>query len=317
MSFRTPVRRWQAAAAAAALMVLASCGGSTAQYEAFVAERVFAFGDDASALTPDGRRYAINGLATETSAFDCSLQPIWVQVVANFYGLPLERCNTSSPVQEPRAFTFAAPGAQVADVGAQIEARVAAGGFREKDLALVFVGMNDILALYAQYPMRDEASLTAEARARGEAAANLVNRLIDLGARVLVSNLPDMGMTPFARAEATDHADSGFDRAALMTRLTTAFNERLGVRMRIDGRYVGLVQMDLRTQQAAIAPAAFGFDDISTAVCTAALPDCTTATLAEGKTAGGALWADATRLGGGGQGSLATLALQRAQSNPF
>lgn len=317
MSFSNPVRRWRAAAAAVAAMVLASCGGSTSQFEPFVAQRVFAFGDEASTLTEDGRRYGINGVNAESGAIDCSLQPIWVQVVAGFYGLALERCNTSSPPVEPQAFMRAVPGARVADVAAQIDAQVAGGGFRDRDLALVLIGMNDIIDLYQQYPARTEASLTAEAGARGEAAAAQVNRLIDLGAKVIVSNLPDMGMTPYARAEAEANAASGFDRAALISRLTAAFNDRLGVRIRIDGRFVGLVQMDLRTQQVALGPSFYGFDDISTGVCTVALPDCTTATLAEGKTAAGSLWADATRLGGGGQSSLATLALQRAQGNPF
>jgi outer membrane lipase/esterase len=317
MSFCIPVRRWRATAAAVAALVLAACGGSTSQFESFVAERVFAFGDESSTLTDDGRRYGINGVNSETGAIDCSLQPIWVQVVAGFYGLPLERCNTSSPSVEPKAFMLAAAGARVADVAAQIDARVAAGGFRDRDLALMLVGMNDIIELYQQYPARSELELTAEARARGEAAAAQVNRLIDLGAKVIVSNLPDMGMTPYARAEAEANATSGFDRAAFISRLTAAFNDRLGVRIRIDGRFVGLVQMDLRTQQVALGPSFYGFDDISTGVCTVALPDCTTATLAEGKTAAGALWADATRLGSGGQSSLATLALQRAQGNPF
>ena len=87
--------------------------------------------------------------------------------------------------------------------------------------------------------------------------------------------------------------------------------------MLLDGRFVGLAQMDLRTQSAARSPASCGFTDVSTAVCTVAPPDCTTATLVTGATAGTFLWADGTRLAPGGQGSLATLALERAQRNPF
>jgi outer membrane lipase/esterase len=321
MSFRFPGRRLMASLAApmaalAAAVVVAACGGSTTQLEAFVAQRLFAFGDDASALTPDGRRYGVNGLTT-AGAIDCNAQPTWVQVIAGYYGLVLAQCNTSSPPVEPRAFTRAEAGARVADVALQVDAQAAAGGFRDKDLALIFVGMNDILEIYAQYPALSEAELVAEAGRRGERAAALVNRLIDLGAKVVVANLPDMGLSPFARAEAATHAGSGVNRATLMTRLSTAFNERLGVRIRLDGRFVGLAQLDLRTQQANVAPAQFGFSDIANAVCTVAPPDCTTATVVTGRDPVTSLWADDRRLGIGGQNALAELALQRAQLNPF
>jgi phospholipase/lecithinase/hemolysin len=325
MSFRHSGRRLMPAlrkpsaalAALAAALAVVACGGSTSQFETFVAERVFAFGDDASALTPEGRNYSVNGVNATTGALDCNLRPTWVQVVAGYYGHTLAECNTATPPATPRAFTRAAPGARVAEVAAQVEAQAAAGGFRERDLALIFVGVNDVLELYAQYPAQSEAALIAEAGARGERAAALVNRLIDLGAKVVVANLPDMGLSPYARAEAATHAASGFDRAALISRLTTAFNERLGVRIRIDGRFVGLAQMDLRTQQARISPSSFGLSDISTAVCNVPLPACTTATVVTGVDAASALWADGTRLGIGGQASLAELALQRAQLNPF
>ena len=33
--------------------------------------------------------------------------------------------------------------------------------------------------------------------------AAVVNRLVDLGAKVIVANLPDLGLSPVARAEAT------------------------------------------------------------------------------------------------------------------
>lgn len=301
-----------------AVLLMASCGGSTSAVERFVAQRVLAFGDDASALTANGRNYSVNGVNKDTGAIECNGQPNWVQVVASFYSLVLAECNTTPPTTDLRAITRAAPGAGVVQVAAQVEAQAAAGGFRDKDLALVFVGMNDVLALYREYPARSEADLLAAARARGESAAVVVNRLIDLGARVVVANLPDMGLSPYARAEAAAHAGSGVDRAALISRLTQAFNERLGVRIRIDGRYVGLVQLDLRTQQAAtLSPGSVGLTDIAKAACTVAPPDCTTATIAPDVAQASALWADATRLGPGGQSLLSSLALQRAQTNPF
>ena len=303
--------------ATAALVVLAACGGGTSQYEPFVAQRVFAFGDDSSALRTDGRRYGTNGVDATNGAFNCSLEPLWVQSVAGHYGMVFAECNTASPAAVPKAFMHAAVGAKVAEVAAQVEAQVAAGGLRDKDLALVAAGANDVLDLYAQYPAQSEAALINEARARGERLARVVNRLVDLGAKVIVANLPDMGMSPFARAQALANAGSGIDRGKFITNLSNAFNEQLGVKVLLDGRFVGLVQMDLRTQSAARSPGSFGFTDVSTAVCTAALPDCTTATLVTGGSAATWLWADATRLASGGQRQLATLALERAQRNPF
>ena len=314
-------RRWRLSVAAtatlAAVALVAACGGGTSQFEPFVAQRAFAFGDDSSALRSDGKRYGVNGVNATTGAIDCTLEPLWVQIIAGYYGFVFAECNLAATPAVPKAFMHAAAGAKVADVAAQVEAQVAAGGLRDKDLALVLAGANDVLELYAQYPAVPEAALLNEARARGERMAAVVNRLVALGARVIVSNLPDMGMSPFARAESLANASSGFDRAALISRLTTAFNERLGVKVLLDGRFVGLAQMDLRTQSAARSPASFGFTDVSTAVCTVAPPDCTTATLVTGATAATYLWADSTRLSSGGQGSLATLALERARRNPF
>ena len=297
--------------------LLGACGGGTSQLEPFIAHRVFAFGDDASALRSDGKRYGVNGVNATSGAFDCSLEPLWVQVIAGYYGLVFAECNTSTPPLEPKAFMRAAAGARVAELAAQVDAEVAAGGLRDQDLALVTAGANDVLELYAQYPTLSEASLLAEARARGERLAAVVNRLVNLGAKVIVANLPDMGMTPYARAEALAHAGSGFDRAAFMTRLSTAFNERLGVSVVLDGRYVGLAQMDLRSQAARISPQSFGLVDVSTAVCVAALPNCSTATLVAGATAASYLWADGTRMAPGGQSILTTLGLERARRNPF
>lgn len=314
-------RRWRlsvaAATAVAAAAIVAACGGGTSQFEPFIAERVFAFGDDSSALRADGTRYGVNGLDATTNLFDCRLEPVWVQVIASYYGFVFAECNVATPPVVPKAFMRAVAGAKVADVAAQVEAQVAAGGLRDKDLALVMAGINDVLELYAQYPAVPESALLAEAGARGQRMAAVVNRLVNLGAKVIVSNLPDMGMSPFARAEAVANAGSGVDRAALISRLTTAFNERLGVNVLLDGRFVGLAQMDLRSQSVARSPAGFGFSDVSTAACTVAPPACTTATLITGATAGTYLWADGTRLSSGGQGTLATLAVERAQRNPF
>jgi hypothetical protein len=310
--------RWRQAVAgllcAAGVFALVSCGGSTSQYEAFKPGRVLAFGDDASVLTPSGQRYGVNGLGTGTSQVDCTQFPLWIQAVAGTYGFTFAQCNPTGAF-DPQARTYAAVGAKVADVAAQVEAQVAAGGFRSDDLALVLVGTHDVLELYSQYPLRPEVSLLEDARERGRRMAQVVNRLVDLGAKVIVSNLPDMGLSPYAATEARANADA--DRAAMISRITAAFNEQLGANVLLDGRYVGLMQTDLRIQAAHRSPGSFGLSNATEAVCTVALPGCTTATLVAGATAEQYLWADATRLAPGGQNLLASLAVDRAQRNPF
>jgi len=318
-----PLRRVLAATAVAALGLLAACGGGTSQFEPFVAERVFAFGDENSHLAADGRKFSVNGLAQSGGAIDCQINPLWVQLVAGLYGFSFAECPPLEPPTTFRALMRATPGARVADVAAQVEAQAAAGGFRDRDLALLMVGANDILALYAQFPDRSEADLVAQAEALGRAAAGVVNRIVALGGRVVVANVPDMGLSPLAKAQEAAFPSTG--RAALLSRLTAGFNDQLGVTVLLDGRFVGLVQTDLVTRAIARAPFFYGLVNASDAICTAALPNCTTdtvVTVGEGAGASPALasqyfWADATRMSYGGHLQIANLAVDRARRNPF
>lgn len=319
-----PGRRLRHAAAVVAVVTgLAACGGGTSQYEPFVAERLIVFGDETSVLETDGSKYTVNavtstdnGDGTTTDVVDCSANPLWVQSLASVYGFVFEQCNPTQ-LQTPKAFMRAAAGAKVADIRTQIDEQLANGGFRDKDLTTVLAGVNDILELYAEYPARPEPDLIAEAGARGKLLAQQVNLLVDLGAKVIVSTLPDVGLTPFALRERTTNQD--IDRAALMSRLTAAFNEQLGVNIVLDGRYVGLVQADLRTQAMARSPGSFGLANVTAAACqdTSPPPLCTVHTLVDGATAGSWMWAGDTTLGYPGQQALAVLAIDRARRNPF
>jgi phospholipase/lecithinase/hemolysin len=295
------------------LGLIAACGGGTSQYETFVPRRLLVFGDDTSTLTPTGRKYGVNGVDS-AGLVDCTQQPIWVQSVANQYGFAFAECNPT--FAEPKAFMRAGVGAKVADVAAQVEAQVAAGGFRDKDLATVLAGTNDIIELYQQYPGRSVSSLLDEARSRGRQLAGVVNRLVELGVKVVISDLPDVGLTPYAAAQKALDL-TGLDRASLISELTTAFNEQLGVNVVLDGRYVGLVQAQLRFQAVAVSPGSFGLSNITDAVCTVELPNCTTSTLLSGVTLTGYLWADDQHLSPTGHNQLASLAMDRAARNPF
>lgn len=324
MSFRRPLARPVAAVLAAVALAagLVACGGGTSQYEPFVPDRVIAFGDENSALTAEGRKWSINGTTQVTengqtvTRFDCEVAPNWTQSLASAYGFVFSQCNPRN--ETVRAFNRAAPGAGVAEVQAQIDAQIAAGGFSERDLVSVLAGANDIVALYRQFPNRSANDLAAEAGARGRALALQVNRVVSLGAKVILVNAPDMGLTPFAQKENAANG-GGNERSVLLTRLSTVFNEQLGVNIVLDGRFIGLVQGDLRLQAMVRVPSAFGLVNVTEGAClaTAQPPACDSTTLVTGADLGSHLWSDDLRMGFVAQSQIAALAIDRARRNPF
>jgi outer membrane lipase/esterase len=291
-----------------AAVSLASCGGGTSQIEPFVATRYIALGDEMSVLTSAGLKYSTNALNSDKTAVDCKLNPLWIQRVAGIYGFGFTECPVGTGDQ--KALTRATVGATAADLLAQVDAQVAAGGFTERDLVTVLVGVNDIKELYGRYPAESEAALSAIAGDRGSAVAGQVNRLISLGAKVVIATVPDVGLTPYGKAQGTANA-------ALISRLSAALNSRIRVGILNDGRFVGLVLADELVQTAVRAPSIFGLTNATTAACSVALPDCTTDTLATGASADTWLWADDLRFAAGGHRRLGDLAESRARNNPF
>ena len=306
-------RMRRALVACGAAVALVSCGGGTTQFDAFVPDRVIAFGDETSVLTAAGRKYSVNVLGTDGNV-DCTAEPLWTQTVANNYGFVFTECNPAAS-SAVKAITRAVSGAWVDDLGSQVDQQVALGGFGAKDLVLVLAGARDIVELYAAFPAQSEAQITAELRARGERLAAQVNRLVDLGAKVIVSTVPDIGLTPYAIAQRAAYTDT--DRAALLTRLTAALNSRMRVNILNDGRFVGLVLADELVQAMVKSPSFYALDNVTDAVCTVALPDCTSGTLVSSGTSLGHLWADDLHFAYGGQLRLGSLALARARGNPF
>lgn len=300
-------------AALGSALALVSCGGGTAQYEPFQPTRVLAFGDENSVLTDGGRKYGVNALDTN-GAIACATEPLWTQTVASNYGFVFAQCNpaASTTIQ---AVTRATVGARVADLAGQIDAQVAQGPLTDTDLVMVLVGAHDVLDLYATYPAQSEQQITEVLRARGELLAEQVNRLVGLGARVIVSTVPDLGVTPFALAQKAAHTD--VDRAALLSRLTATLNGRMRVNILNDGRFIGLVLADELVQAMVRSPSFYALANVTEAACTVALPDCTANTLVSSATSTGYLWADDWHLAYGGQFRLGSLALARARGNPF
>jgi outer membrane lipase/esterase len=309
-------QRCAMAAVVGAAALLAGCGGGE-PIERFVARRLIVLGDETSVVTGEGRKYSVNALlAPDNLVIDCKGNPLWVQILANFYGLTFP-CPGNTPVA---VLMLASAGATVGSIPAQIDS---VGGFVEKDLVTLLTGANDIFSQYTLVAAgtQSEAAATSVVRAAGEALAGQVNRIANSGGKVLISTVPDLSLTPFALAE--EAATPG--RAALLKRLTTEFNARLRINIINDGRRIGLLLTDETVQAVVRNPAGAGLVNVTNAVCSpsAAPTSCTSANLvtppaaAASATAATYLWATDRLFSSSGQSLLGNLALTRATGNPF
>jgi outer membrane lipase/esterase len=303
------------ASAFAAAVLLASCGGGTTQIEPFAPDRFIAFGDEYSVLTatdPVGRKYSVNALNSAGTAVDCTGFPLWIQVVANVYDFDFAECPVGTT--DAKAVTRAAAGARAQELVTQIDAQEALG-FNDKDLVSVLVGANDVKEIYeSRTDATTEQDMLDEARLRGVLIADQVNRLVALGAKVLIATAPDVGLSPYALAK-------GSADAALLSRLSAALNGRIRVNILNDGRFVGLVLADEMVQAAVRVPSAYGLTNVIAAVCdpakAPALTNCTKDTLITDGNGQTFLWADTFHFGVTAQRQLGSLAAARAQNNPF
>lgn len=310
----------RAAAAGFAAALLASCGGGD-RVEDFEPTRLLVFGDETSVIDDsvtgaNGRKYTVNALAADNTTLDCAANRIWIQYLASSFGLVLPQCNPSAS-PDPKSRIYAQAGDTVADVVAQIDTHLLTDTFVGTDLVTVLVGANDILAQYALYDGSNEAAVTLVLQAAGSALAGQVNRIANAGGKVLIATVTDLGLTPFAIAE--DSTNAG--RAALLSRLTLAFNERVRAGIENNGRKIGLLLADEQVQTLVKFPSNHGLANVTVGVCdpakAATLELCTTQTLVTDGNANTYLWADATHLSPRGHTSLGQAAVTRATNNPF
>jgi outer membrane lipase/esterase len=297
--------------------LLTSCGGGE-PIERFVPQRLLVVGDETSVINGDGSKHTVNALVSGTSTLDCRSNPLWVQVLASAYGLEFAECLSSGA--RVTAQTFGVAGAKVADIAAQVDAL---GPLASKDLVTMLAGANDILEQYALLDttvngvLQTEAVLTASLEATGAAMAAQVNRIANAGGRVLISTVPDLGLTPFAASEET--ANPG--RAALLTRLTKRFNAKLRINIINDGRRIGLLLTDELVQAVIRNPPGNGFSNVNAAACDVVLAPsvtaCTSNTLVTGASGDTYLWANDRLLSPGGHRLFGNLAIFRATGNPF
>lgn len=310
------VLNWRATSALVFAAVLAGCGGGD-QVEPFKPERLIAFGDELSVLdtsTAVTRKHTVNGLTS--GAVDCALNPLWIQYLASSFSQVFSECNPTSATttSDSRAQAGARVSVDVGSVSSvesQIDDFLATNSFNAKTLVTVLAGQHDVRAEYERVVAGNasEADATAAVDAAGAALAGQVNRIAAAGGKVIVSTIPNVGQTPFGVAQTADNR-------ALLSRLTAAFNSRMRVTLTNDGRMIGLILLDESIDS--IARGNSGFVNVTTAACNVTdLLTCTTDTLVATGAASTYLWAGPMQLTPEGQRLLGTLAVGRAQGNPF
>lgn len=326
------------AAALMMLALLAACGGGT-QVERFTPARIVVFGDENSVIESDGRKYTVNGYNTATPpVLDCVVNPVWIQFVAGEWNMHFPQCGSTAADTRNRIYAF--NGAKVSGLAAQIDS---AGALGSTDLTTVFIGANDLLEIYAQYNGSNESALLTLAQSAADVLAGQIARIAATGARVVFLTVPELGSMPFAAKENAAHP--GEDRAALLTRLTTAFNARLRTDVSdprlstyIDGHQGVQVLADelFHTIVANVGTTATTFVNGSDPICdpakAATVLDChdstdpavstlitslSTPALVSGGTASNYLWADDKHLSPGGHATLGTTAENRINANPL
>ncbi|HEX6363435.1 MAG TPA: hypothetical protein VFZ93_10785 [Albitalea sp.] len=302
-------------AALGAALLLAACGGGD-QVDPFVPGRVIAFGDEASVVEDDGDKFTVN-FVSDTGVKDCVQNPAWVQTVAGHYGLSFPECVGTG---RPTGVIEAQPGATVAGVTAQIDAFLQRESFRSDDLVTIHAGAHDIWALFdpAVAPGTPAAAaLAAQARQIGAALAAQVNRVAQLGARVLIVTVPDQGLTPEGRESAQPGTLREITGGGAVQ---GGFNAGLRTGIINDGRLIGLVLFD-ETVQSLANNVNFNTTDRACSDEVLALAggvlNCTTATLRTNASTSSWLWADDRNFAPLGHSTLGSLAVNRAVNNPF
>ncbi|HOB96442.1 MAG TPA: hypothetical protein PK306_22720 [Aquabacterium sp.] len=348
MTFLRPLRRrglrlLAPLAAAAALLV--ACGGGTSQVQVFKPARLLVVGDETGMLVDvdgnqDGYRYGLNdrttaivaATATTAATAHCQLLPTPAQQVAVHYDMRFKECNPAlndtGERPEPRAHSLGRAGALTEDPATGLKAQVdGISNLGPDDMVVVTIGTNDIIAVYEQRragTWATDAQAIAEARRRGQVAADQTTRILATGARALVFNVPVLGKSPYAISAEAAVAGS----ADLIGRITLAFNAGLQIGIQPqDGRYWGLVNAYDTTEVMERYPASYLSSPANKtdALCTAAMlpQNCLIVTDTDGVAPDTSLksnthlWTTDRLIGPVAQLQIGAQAVSRAVNNPF
>lgn len=306
--------RWAGALTLVMAAAVAGCGGSE-RVESYEPTRIVSFGDELSLINADGKKYSVNGFnSTNTSTLDCTVNPVWNQILASDFGLAFPQCPGS--ITNANGKMLATLGAKVADVEAQVLQFRSGDTFVPETLVTVAVGQHDVLEAFqaVQAGTLTVDAAKAQLTSLGKRLAAVVNGIANdgSGSRVVYSTAPDLVLSPYGRALSS--GDQG-----TLTALTSHFNTEFRSAVTNDGRYVGLIMAEAQVSYVTNYPGSFSVTDVSTAGCTTALPDCTTATLQSAASSSSTyyLWADSTHPGPAFHTRFGSVAVSRARNNPF
>ncbi|WP_028998028.1 hypothetical protein [Azohydromonas australica] len=291
------VRRGALALCAAA--VLSACGGGN-RAEPYVPTQLLAYGDELSVIDDsvsinatnssgvastsgpgNGVKYTVNGFNGTTGLLDCTVNPIWVQILAANLGMAFKECLGTYP--SAAAISNARPGRKAREVISDLDGLIKLNP-GPSTLATVLVGTNDVKALHEQVKAAQLSIPDAVAAATklGQDLGAAITRVTDARIGVIVSTLPDLHQSPYAMLQ-----ENLATRDAIR-QLTDAFNEALVLSIPETGRKVGLVYGRTVGMDRNGDPVQ-GYTN--QAICTVGVPDCTTTTVQSGADVNTWIWA--------------------------
>lgn len=245
------MRNIRASLAAVGIVSIVASGGVAAQFS-----NAFVFGDSLSDAGQYGSRFTTNpGLTFPmylSERYGFSIGPSFQG--GNDYGQGGARVNSPSPLIPPSA-----PNLSIAQ---QVSQFLAKGPLDTNALYQIQGGANDLLVLAGQ---ANAGQITPDQLKAGvtQAAIDLatqVGRLQAAGARYLiVYNLPDVGKSPAAAAQGAQ---------ATFTALSSLFNSTLNAALANAHLQIIQVNSFALLDEIVANPAAFGFVNVTTPVCT-------------------------------------------------
>lgn len=251
-------RRRFAAPCVALMMSVLCCESAFAQdYSGTVGRSapfsgIVAFGDS---LTDTGNLFALTGLPPAPAYFDgrFSNGPLWIEYLAAEMGLGTDQVqNFAVGGATTGRENYHDPSGGLPGVLDQLDQFEASLGGRRADpraLYTVFAGSNDIF-------LEPDPAVAIGRAMQNTALA--VHRLRLLGARrIMVVNLPDLGLTPYGQAVG----------AGPLSALSAAYNGNLELvlaQLNAAGAEAILLDVAGATQRVVNDPAAFGLIDVTT-----------------------------------------------------
>ncbi len=266
---------------------------------------------------------------TIDNTYFCNASTIWSQVVSRALGLGFRsKCSTDFA----GGTTYAAAGATVADVAAQVNVHV--GELNSKTMVTIWGGQNDIVEIINT--ISDQGLRLSAAETRALTLANAIKQVLNTGAKVLVVNVPNLGYSPYGVALSSSQActNASVSCNGDVEAVVKKFNRTLlevGLRdYANDGRQLGHVDAEVLTTQYAVntnyntttgvcntnSSSANPMRQPDGTVNTTDLRYCNSQTLVNGGNSSTYLWLDDKHIGPVLQGAVGSLAYTRA-SNQF